>query len=148
MIIATLCFVRNKGKTLMLHRTKKENDSSAGKYIGLGGKIDAGETPEECVIREVYEESGLKIQNPVLKGVLTFSKSQWYVFVFEAHKFSGTLIEDSKEGDLHWIDDSELHKLNLWTGDRFMLNWLNKGFFSGKFEYAQDKLLNKSVCFY
>ena len=72
MINATLCYVKNGNKTLMLHRIKKENDIHEGKWNGLGGKMEAGETPEECVIREVREESGLQIQNPALRGVLTF----------------------------------------------------------------------------
>ena len=86
MQLATLCYVRHQGKTLMLHPIKKENDMHAGKWNGLGGKMEAGETPEECAIREVREESGLIAEHLQLKGFLTFpmfdGKKDWYVFVF------------------------------------------------------------------
>ena len=116
MKLATLCYVRNNGKTLMIHRVKKENDYHQGKWNGLGGKFDKGETPEECVIREVEEETGLKIKIPHLHGLLTFPMfdgiDDWYVFVYTANEFEGKLI-DSNEGNLEWIPDNELTNLNL-----------------------------------
>lgn len=157
MKLATLCYVkdRKKGKTLMLHRVKKEQDMHEGKWNGLGGKFEQGETPEECVIREVREESGLTIKNPMLKGVLTFplfsDQEDWRVFIFVAEDFEGQVIpsEDANEGDLEWVDDSELQKLNLWEGDRIFMNWLDgKGFFSGKFVYENKKLKDHKVVFY
>lgn len=152
MKLATLCYVKHNGKTLMIHRVKKEDDMHKGKWNGLGGKLEEGETPEECVIREVKEEAGLKIENPILKGFLTFPKfshnEDWYVFVFIAKKFRGELI-DSKEGELAWIDDKKLLKLDLWEGDRIFLKWLEKkGFFSGKFMYRNGKLIEHQVVFY
>ncbi len=152
MKLATLCYVRAGGKTLMLHRVKKPNDMHAGKWNGLGGKLEAGETPEECVIREVYEESGLNIQRPELKGVLTFpafnDDEDWYAFVYVAKQFSGTMIE-SPEGVLAWIDDHRLPELNLWAGDLIFLRWLEgKDFFSAKFVYQQGELTNYDVVFY
>ena len=152
MKMGTLCYVKKDGKTLMLHRVKKENDIHEGKWNGLGGKIEKGETPEECIIREVKEESGLKIKNPVLKGILTFPAfdgiEDWYVFVFVATEFEGELI-DSHEGNLEWIDDDKLTSLNLWEGDKIFLKWLNQDkCFSGKFVYKNGKLVSYEVNFY
>jgi len=152
MKLATLCYVKHDGKTLMIHRIKKENDIHAGKWNGLGGKFQPGETPEECVIREIFEESGLLIHQPELRGVLTFPNfarnEDWYAFVFVAHRFEGELIE-SLEGDLRWIADSEITSLNLWEGDRFFLPYLEQsGFFSGKFVYLDGRLIEHSIQVY
>ena len=121
MKLATLCYVRRNEKTLMVHRIKKQNDMHQGKWNGLGGKLEAGETPEECAIREVFEESGLTIRNPKLKGFITFpgfsNEEDWYTFLFVITEFSGELIE-SPEGVLKWIEDDRLFELNLWEGDR------------------------------
>ncbi|MGD9487279.1 MAG: NUDIX domain-containing protein [Calditrichaceae bacterium] len=152
MKLATLCYIRDKDKTLMLHRIKKDNDIHEGKWNGLGGKLEPGETPEECVIREVKEESGLDIISPVLKGVLTFpefSKSEdWYVFLFVADKFTGKLME-SNEGHLQWIDNKMIKDLPLWEGDHLFLDWLERDrFFSAKFVYRDDQLVGHGVTFY
>lgn len=149
MKLATLCYVKHQGRTLMIHRIKKENDMHQGKWNGLGGKLEPGEAPEEGVIREVKEECGLKIKTPQLKGLLTFpafdNVEDWYVFVFVVCEFSGELI-DSKEGELKWIRDSQLLKLNLWEGDRIFLKWLDQNkFFSGKFVYDKGKLIKYKV---
>ena len=108
MILATLCYIKRNGKTLMVHRNKKLNDIHAGKWNGLGGKIETGESPEECVRREVREEAGLTIENPKLHGLVMFPNfkgNDWYVFVFTATEFIGELI-DSPEGKLQWIEDT------------------------------------------
>jgi 8-oxo-dGTP diphosphatase len=152
MKLATLCYLKADGKTLMIHRIKKENDMHQGKWNGLGGKLDPGETPEECVIREVREESGLAIVDPQLKGLLTFPKfaknEDWYAFVFVAHNFRGQLI-DSNEGVLKWIEDEQLLGLDLWEGDRIFIPWLEQtGFFSGKFVYQDGQLIEHSAVFY
>ncbi len=123
-----------------------------GKWNGLGGKFNPGETPEECVIREVYEESGLLIKNPVLKGFLTFpafdDEEDWYVFVFIANEFNGKLIE-SEEGELEWIEWEKVIDLPLWEGDKYFLEWLNQDrFFSAKFIYKNSKYITHSVIFY
>ena len=149
MKLATLCYLRKAGRTLMLHRVKKERDVHEGKWNGLGGKFEPGESPEDCVIREVREESGLRIKAPALKGVLTFpgfaDGEDWYVFVFTATDFSGKLI-DSPEGNLEWIPDRKLLKLNLWEGDRVFLPLLRRrGHFSGKFHYRGGRLAKYSV---
>ncbi len=152
MKLATLCYLRKDGHTLMLHRIKKENDMHRGKWNGLGGKLEPGESPEECVIREVYEESGLRIHAPRLHGVITFPAfdglDDWYVFVFTATKFDGSLRE-SREGVLRWVADEEVLQLPLWEGDRIFLPWLSrKVFFSAKFLYRNGRLQGHDVYFY
>ena len=152
MKLATLCYLKMDGKTLMIHRIKKENDMHQGKWNGLGGKLNPGESPEDCVIREVREESGLTISEPILKGFLTFPKfandEDWYAFVFVARKIEGSLIE-SDEGVLKWIDDDQLLNLDLWEGDLIFLPWLERpGIFSGKFIYRDGTLVEHSVNFY
>ena len=94
-LLATLCYVKRNESTLMVYRNRKVNDIHEGKWNGLGGKFEAGETPEECVLREIFEESGLSIQNPKLYGLLMFPKfkgNDWYVFVFTTNDFTGALI--------------------------------------------------------
>lgn len=152
LILATLVYVKRPGQTLMLHRIKRAGDMHQGKWNGLGGKFEPGESPEMCAIREVYEESGLTIHNPELRGILTFpdfrSGEDWYAFVFVARTFSGTLI-DSTEGVLQWIDDDRLLDLPLWEGDRIFLPWLDQErFFSGRFVYENGRLCSHEVAFY
>ncbi|MBC8174966.1 MAG: 8-oxo-dGTP diphosphatase [Candidatus Marinimicrobia bacterium] len=152
MKLATLCYIQKDNKTLMIHRVKKENDMHMGKWNGLGGKIIPGETPEECVIREVEEESGLKIKNPNLKGFITFPAfdgfEDWYVFVYTATDFSRRL-KKSDEGILRWINNSELLTLPLWDGDKIFLKWLsNDRLFSAKFIYKNGRLVEHNVVFY
>jgi 8-oxo-dGTP diphosphatase len=150
-ILATLCYVKQNGYTLMVYRNRKPNDIHKGKWNGLGGKFEAGETPEECVIREVLEESGLSIQNPKLCGLIMFPNfmgNDWYVFVFIATEFSGDLI-DSPEGQLEWIENNKLTGLNLWESDHIFFPWIEKGkFFSAKFLYEGNKLLGHEVVFH
>jgi len=152
MKLATLCYVRREGQTLMIHRVKKANDMHQGKWNGLGGKLNTGETPEECAVREIFEESGLSVRNIYLKGILTFpafSKDEdWYVFVYVAEDFEGELI-DSPEGNLRWVDNVDLTRLNLWEGDPIFLPWLDQpGIFSGKFIYKDGGLVSHDVVFY
>ncbi len=151
MILATLCYVKRGGQTLMLHRNKKPNDIHAGKWDGLGGKFEAGESPEECVVREIREESGLTIHHPRLHGLIVFSNfkgNDWYVFIFSAREFTGELI-DSPEGGLQWIRDENLLDLNLWPSDAIFLPWLEqKRFFSARFKYADDVFLDYQVVFH
>ena len=152
MQLATLCYIKKNQKTLMLHRNKKQNDIHEGKWNGLGGKFESGETPEECVIREVKEESGLEITNPKLHGIILFPNfdgiKDWFVFVFSSTQFNGEIIE-SDEGILEWINDELLFSLNLWEGDKIFMEWINKNFFfSAKFIYENKKLASHSVYFY
>jgi 8-oxo-dGTP diphosphatase len=150
--LATLVYVKRPGQTLMLHRIKRQQDMHQGKWNGLGGKLEPGETPEACAVREVYEESGLAIRAPELRGFLTFPAfrpdEDWYCFVFVARHFTGELI-DSAEGVLAWIDDDRLLELPLWPGDRIFLPWLDQPrFFSGKFVYTNGALTQHDVVFY
>jgi 8-oxo-dGTP diphosphatase len=149
MKLATLCYLRRNNQTLMMHRVKKKNDVHQDKWNGLGGKLNPGESPEECVTREIEEESGFHIKNPLLKGVLTFpefsSGEDWYVFVFLATDFTGNMI-DSAEGNLEWIDNDQLLNLNLWEGDHHFIKLLDKDvFFSGKFKYRNGKLIEHNI---
>lgn len=136
----------------MLHRVKKNQDIHEGKWNGLGGKFLPGESPQECVIREVCEESGLKIIRPQLRGFLTFPNfkegQDWQMFLYTATEFTGQ-ITDCDEGHLEWIDDSQLKKLLLWEGDYLFLDWLDQNrFFTGKFIYENKKLKSHTVHFY
>ena len=151
-VLSTLCYVQYAGRTLMLHRIKRDKDIHEGKWNGLGGKFLPGETPEACVKREVLEESGLTIEGPRLRGVMTFpafkEEEDWTVFLFTAHQFQGELIE-CDEGHLEWIETEKLAELNLWEGDHYFLEWLKQErFFSAKFVYQQKKLMQHSVVFY
>ena len=152
MKLSTLCYVRANHQTLMLHRIKKENDMHKGKWNGLGGKFESGESPEECAIREIKEESGLLVRDPKLHGVITFPAfdgiDDWYVFLFTATDFSGELI-NSNEGVLEWIDDDKLLDLHLWEGDKIFIPWLDQdSFFSAKFNYADGRLVDYQVIFH
>tara|TARA_B100002052_G_C15788807_1_gene555268 strand:+ start:144 stop:602 length:459 start_codon:yes stop_codon:yes gene_type:complete len=152
MKISTLCYIKQNNQTLMLHRIKKKNDIHKNKWNGLGGKLERGESPEECVKREVFEESGLIIESPNLHGVITFPKfdgiDDWIVFVYTANNFEGNLI-DCDEGKLDWVSDDQLLKLNLWEGDKIFIPWLTQDkFFSAKFIYEKKKLINYDVIFY
>jgi 8-oxo-dGTP diphosphatase len=151
MILATLCYLQHAGSTLMIHRVKRADDIHIGKWNGLGGKFEPGESPEECVKREVSEESGLEIQKVRLCGVLAFSSfkgNDWYVFVFTAQQFHGELKEND-EGYLEWIQDEQLVNLELWPSDHIFLPWIRQGrFFSAKFVYQGDAMMEYSVAFY
>jgi 8-oxo-dGTP diphosphatase len=151
MKLATLCYVRRGGQTLMLYRNKKKNDYHQGKWNGLGGKLDPGESPEECAVREVLEESGLRVGPPRLRGMITFPAfdgvDDWYTFLFTMDSPGGELI-DSPEGTLSWIDDDKLLKLNLWPGDRIFIPWtFDDRFFSAKFVYAAGEFVGYEVTF-
>lgn len=150
-IAATLCYIRSKGRTLMMHRNKKEGDVHRGKWNGLGGKLDAGESPDECVVREIREESGLTLLDPRLRGVLTFPAfkpgEDWLVFVYTATRFEGE-VGACAEGDLEWVPDERVASLPLWEGDQIFLPWLEKDrFFSGKFVYRGGRLVSHEVSF-
>jgi len=150
--LATLCYLKDGDRTLMLHRNKKDQDMHLGKWNGLGGKVEQGETPEACAIREVLEESGLVVSNPQLKGFITFpnfdGENDWYVFVYRFEHFEGRLIE-SPEGDLAWITDSEMAEIPLWEGDRIFMEWLDSdGIFSAIFKYDSGRLLDWNVTWY
>ena len=143
--ITTLCYIEKDDKYLMLHRTKKQNDPNHDLWLGLGGHFETGESPEECVCREVLEESGLKLLSYRLRGVVTFSEGDWieYMFLYSADEFEGEMCE-CNEGELVWVEKSRiLTELPLWEGDRIFLDLMMKdhGFFSLKLTYKKRKLI-------
>lgn len=152
MKLATLCYVKHQNQTLMIHRVKKANDIHEGKWNGLGGKLEQGESPEQCVIREVFEEAGLQIAHPRFHGLLVFAgfkQDDWYVWVYTADQFSGELLAVTNEGNLMWVADDQLSGLNLWPSDLIFLPWINTGrIFSARFQYADDRMLGHEVYFY
>ena len=136
----------------MIHRVKKETDYHHGKWNGLGGKFESGESPEESAIREVNEESGLIAKSIKMKGFITFplfdGMEDWYVFLFVIDDYDGELI-DSSEGNLKWIPNNKLTEIKLWEGDKFFIPWLfEEKFFSAKFIYKNGKFLDYEVIFY
>jgi 8-oxo-dGTP diphosphatase len=136
----------------MLFRNKKANDYHQGKWNGLGGKFEQGESPEDCAIREIKEESGLIVKNLTMKGFITFpmfdEKEDWHVFLFVVDEFEGELIE-SPEGKLEWVPNDKLLELNLWEGDKIFIPWLFQNrFFSAKFIYKKGKFIKHEVNFY
>lgn len=150
--LATLAYLRAGGRTLMLHRDAREDDYHRGRYNGLGGKFEPGESPEACLVREVREESGLAVEEARLKGVITFPRfdgvDDWYTFVYVVPRFTGEL-RASAEGSLHWIPDEQLGALPLWPGDRTFLPWLGREpFFSATFRYVQGVFRGYEAVFY
>ena len=150
MILSTICYIEKNDKYLMLHRTKKENDINKNKWLGVGGKFEEGESPEECIIREVKEETGLTLKEYQLKGIVTYVSTTWeteYMYVFTANDFEGDLIE-CNEGDLEWIEKEKIMQLNTWEGDKIFVEKLlqnSNTFFSVKFEYDGEKLVKYTI---
>ncbi len=141
----SLCYIQRGSEYLMLHRTKKENDENKDKWIGIGGKFLPGESPEDCMLREAKEETGLDISAWKYRAIVTFVSNEWgteYMHLFTADKWSGKLI-DCDEGELEWIERSKLRELSLWEGDKIFLKLLetDEPFFSLKLCYDGDKLI-------
>ena len=146
MKLTTICYIEKDGKYLMLHRTKKKVDISKDKWLGIGGKFEENESPEECIEREVKEETGLTLNSYNLRGIVTYIPTNWeteYMYIFTSNDFSGNLIE-CNEGDLEWIDKNDISKINTWEGDKIFLEKLQKDnrFFTVKYKYDGDKLLD------
>lgn len=144
MRLTTLCYIEKDGAWLMLHRTKKENDQSHDKWLGVGGKFEDGESPEECMLREVFEETGLKLTRYAFRGIVTFVSDRWeteYMHLFTATEYEGEPGECS-EGVLEWVPKEKVTDLKLWEGDKLFLNRLNESrdFFSLKVVYEGEVL--------
>ncbi len=140
----TLCYIENNNKYLMLHRVKKENDVNKDKWIGIGGKIEDGETPEECVLREAFEETGLTLADCKYRGIVHFCSDIYEyeeMHLFTSDEFYGE-IKDCDEGVLEWIDRDEMYNLPMWEGDKIFLGLIrtNADFFDLVLEYKSEKL--------
>ncbi len=146
MINTTLCYIERNGSYLLLHRVKKVNDINRDKWIGIGGKFEEGESPEDCVRREVREETGLELQEPRYCGIVTFQSDEMaeteFMHLFRATAFSGE-IRDCDEGVLEWIAKERFAELPHWDGDRIFLTLLDREapFFSLKLTYRKDVLV-------
>ena len=141
----TLCHIERDGCYLMLHRVKKAVDENKDKWVGIGGKFREGESPEDCLLREVREETGLRLNSWRFRGLVTFVSDEWgteYMHLFDSDDFSGTLREDCEEGELAWIGKDELLDKPIWEGDKIFLRLLDEGapFFSLKLRYEGDRL--------
>ena len=141
----TLCYLEQDGQYLMLHRVKKSHDVNHGKWIGVGGKFEFQESPEDCLLREVREETGLTLKSWRYRGIVTFcynDDAAEYMHLFTADGWTGTL-RDCAEGELRWVPRDEVGKLNLWEGDRIFLALLTRDepFFSLKLTYRGDDLV-------
>lgn len=141
----TLCYIEQDGCYLMLHRVKKENDENKDKWIGIGGKFEDKESPEDCVLREALEETGLTLTSYRYRGLVTFVSDRWpteYMHLFHADGFSGQL-KSCDEGDLQWLPKEQLYSLPMWEGDRIFLDLLEQDvpFFSLKLVYEGETLV-------
>lgn len=140
----TLCYIENEDSYLMLHRIKKVGDMNRDKWLGVGGHFEAGESPEECLLREVKEETGLTLKRWRFRGLVTFVSDIWpdeYMCLYTADDFDG-VIRECREGQLEWVKKDELGALNLWKGDLIFFELLRKGrdFFSLKLKYRGETL--------
>ena len=143
--LTTLCYIEKDDSYLMLHRTTKENDINKEKWIGIGGHFEEDESPVDCLLREVKEETGLTLLSWHFHGVVTFISDRWqteYMFLYTADEFEGELI-DCNEGELEWVPKDRIKDLYLWEGDRLFLKTLMDGedFGSLKLRYIGDELV-------
>ena len=141
----TLCYIRRGGEVLLLHRVKKENDENRDKWIGIGGKFEEGESPEDCLLREVREETGLTLDAWRYRGIVTFVSDEWgteYMHLFTADEFHGE-VKDCDEGVLEWLPWEHLPQLPIWEGDKIFLRLIDEEapFFSLKLRYQGDRLV-------
>ena len=142
----TLCHIEKNGCYLMLHRVKKENDLNRDKWVGIGGKFEDKESPEEANLRETLEETGLTLKNDEYRGIVTFVSDKWeteYMHIFYADKFEGT-VKECDEGELCWVNKKDIFSLPIWEGDKIFLRLLDEKtpFFSLKLEYMGERLAN------
>ena len=145
--MTTLCYIEREGQYLMMHRVKKEKDINRDKWVGVGGHFEDYESPEECLLREVSEETGLKLLNYRLRGVITFISDRWqteYMFLYTADSFEGQ-IGKCDEGNLEWVDKDTVYELPIWEGDKIFFRLLEQEspFFSLKLRYIGEELVEK-----
>lgn len=154
----TLCYIEQDGKYLMMLRNKKKVDENAGKWIGVGGKFEEGESPEQCLLRETKEETGIELTSYRFRGLVTFVSDEWgteYMHLFTADGFVGDDVRPlvappCEEGELRWIPKDEIMDLNLWEGDRPFLKLLSEDapFFTMRLEYHGDELVGQELNIY
>lgn len=149
MKLSTLCYIECDNKYLMLYRNKKKQDVNKGKWIGVGGHFERGESPDDCLLREVKEETNLTLLNYSLRGIITFiynNDEEELIFLYTSDRFEGSLSQCS-EGELKWVDKQDIPSLSLWAGDRIFLKLLNEdiGVFSLKLVYNNDELINAAL---
>lgn len=150
MFNTTLCYIERDGAYLMLHRVKKENDMNKDKWVGIGGKLEDGETPFECARREIREETGLVISDLSYRGIITFVSDKYgteYMHLFSATDSDGEIDYDCDEGRLEWVDKSAVYDLPIWEGDKIFFKLLEteKRFFSLKLCYNGDTLVSHTL---
>lgn len=142
--LTTLCYIEKDDKYLMLHRTKKENDINKDKYIGVGGHMEPNESPDECVVREVKEETGLTLKSKKLRGIITFitENVNEMIFLYTSTEYTGTMLS-CDEGELEWVDKNKVCDLPIWEGDKVFFDLLNKreDVFELKLVYEKDILI-------
>ncbi len=149
MKLTTLCYIEKDNKYLMLHRVKKVNDENHDKWIGVGGKFEPGESPEDCLLREIKEETGLTLKKYDFRGIVTFVSDEWgteYMHLFTATEYEGEVCT-CDEGELVWVPKADIEKLNLWEGDKVFFRLLeeSKDFFSLKLRYEGETLVENVV---
>jgi len=149
MINSTLCYIEKENAYLMLHRVKKENDTNKDKWIGVGGKFMENETPEECLLREVFEETGLTLKAYRFRGIVTFVSDKYeceHMFLYTATEYSGEMTE-CEEGVLEWVEKDKVYELPIWEGDKLFLDELtkNQGFFTMKLRYEGNDLVESEI---
>ncbi len=150
MVRATHAYIRKDNKTLLLLRNKKEKDVHEGKYIGVGGKFEENETPDECVDREILEETGLRVVSKKLRGKIFFpefdGENDILMYTYTVDEFEGEIME-CNEGSLEWIDDSNMFDLPMWEGDPIFLKWIyeDRGYFEATFRYVDGKFVDYRV---
>lgn len=143
--LTTLCYIERDDAYLMLHRVKKENDMNHDKWIGIGGHFEEGESPEDCLLREVLEETGLMLTRWRFRGLVTFCSDLWpteYMHLFTADGFTGEPLP-CDEGELEWVPKKQISSLPIWEGDKIFLRLLAQDtpFFSLKLVYSGEKLV-------
>ena len=147
--LTTLCYIEKDGKYLMMHRVKKEYDINKDKWVGIGGHFEADESPEECLLREVKEETGLTLTGYRQRGVVTFISDRWqteYMFLYTAAGFAGDLA-DCNEGNLEWVGKAAVYNLPVWEGDKIFFHLLEeeRPYFSLKLRYAGEELAEAAL---
>lgn len=152
MFNTTLCYIEKDGKYLMIHRIKKKNDMNHDKWVGVGGKLENGESPFDCARREIFEETGLTVKDLNYRGIVTFVSDIYgteYMHLFTVTEFDGEIDYNCDEGMLEWVNKKDVCSLPIWEGDKIFFNLLDteKRFFSLKLCYIGDRLESSTVEF-